>query len=65
MVGPGAVTEVGPELNGIVGRKAAAIANCPMYSDGMKTPGELGVVRTEENLDKWLANPKTMLPTRR
>ncbi len=33
-----------------------------MYSDGMKTLGELGVVWTEENLDKWLANPKTMLP---
>lgn len=48
MVGPGAVTEVGPELSGIVGRKAAAIANYPMYSDGMKTLGELGVVWTEE-----------------
>jgi cytochrome c len=62
MVGPGAVTVVGPELNGIVGRKAASIANYPMYSDGMKLLGELGVVWTEENLDKWLANPKAMLP---
>jgi hypothetical protein len=33
-----------------------------MYSPGMKTLGELGVVWTEENLDKWLTNPKAMLP---
>ncbi len=62
MVGPGAVTEVGPELNGIVGRKAAAIANYPMYSDIMKTLGNFGVVWTEENLNMWIANPKAVLP---
>jgi cytochrome c len=62
MVGPGAATLIGPELNGIVGRKAASIANYPMYSDGMRTLGELGVVWTEENLDKWLASPKALLP---
>ena len=61
-VGPGAKTLVGPELNGIIGRKAASIANYPMYSPGMKTLGELGVVWTEENLDMWIANPKAMLP---
>ena len=33
-----------------------------MYSDGMKTLGALGVVWTEENLDKWIANPKAILP---
>lgn len=62
MVGTGATTLIGPELNGVVGRKAASIANYPMYSPGMKTLGELGVVWTEENLDKWLANPKALLP---
>jgi cytochrome c len=61
-VGPAAKIRVGPELNGIVGRKAASIAYYPMYSDGMKTLGELGVVWTEGNLDKWIANPKAMLP---
>ena len=61
MIGPGATTLIGPELNGVVGRKAASIAY-PMYSPEMKTLGELGVVWTEENLDKWLANPKAMLP---
>jgi cytochrome c2 len=62
MIGPGATTLIGPELNGVVGRKAASIANYPMYSPGMKTLGELGVVWTEGNLDKWLANPKAILP---
>ena len=61
-VGPGANTLVGPELNGIIGRKAASIADYPMYSDGMKTLGALGVVWTEEHFDKWIANPKAILP---
>lgn len=61
-VGSGAKTRVGPELNGIVGRKAASIADYPMYSDGMKTLRALGVVWTEENIDRWIANPKAMLP---
>ncbi len=61
-VGPGAKTLIGPELNGIVGRKAASIADYPMYSAGMKKLGESGFVWTEENIDKWIANPKAMLP---
>jgi len=61
MIGPGAATLIGPELNGVVGRRAASIANYPMYSEGMRTLGALGVVWTEENLDKWIANPKEML----
>jgi cytochrome c len=60
-IGPGAKTLVGPELNGIVGRKAASIGDYPMYSDGMRTLGKLGVVWTEGNIDKWIANPKAML----
>jgi cytochrome c len=60
-VGPGAKTLVGPELNGIVGRKAASIADYP-YSPGMKKLGESGFVWTEENIDKWITNPKAMIP---
>ncbi len=60
-IGPGAKTLVGPELNGIVGRKAAS-TNYPMYSDIMKTLGNFGVVWTEENLDRWITNPKAVLP---
>ena len=61
-VGPGAKTLVGPELNGIVGRKAASIADYPSYSAGMKKLGEEGYVWTEENIDKWITNPKAMIP---
>ncbi len=42
-VGPGAKTLIGPELNGIVGRKAASIADYPSYSAGMKKLGADGL----------------------
>jgi cytochrome c len=61
-VGPGAKTLVGPELNGIVGRKAASVADYTMYSAGMKKLGADGWVWTEENIDKWIADPKAMIP---
>jgi cytochrome c len=61
-VGPGAKTVVGPELNGIVGRKAASVADYAMYSAGMKKLGADGYVWTEENIDKWIADPKAMIP---
>jgi cytochrome c len=60
-IGPGAKTLVGPELNGVVGRKAAS-TNYPMYSDIIKTLGNFGVVWTEKNIDTWIANPKAVLP---
>ena len=61
-VGPGAQNLVGPELNGIVGRKAASVASYTAYSPGMKKLGEEGYIWTEENLDKWIADPKALLP---
>jgi cytochrome c len=60
--GLGAEPWVGPELNGIVGRKAASVANYTMYSAGMKKLGDSGWVWTEENIDKWIADPKAMIP---
>jgi cytochrome c len=60
-IGPGAATLVGPELNGIVGRKAAGVADYP-YSPGMKKLGDSGFVWTEANIDKWIADPKAMIP---
>ena len=36
-VGPGATTLVGPELNGIVGRKAASVADYTPYSAGIRS----------------------------
>ena len=61
-VGPGAKTLIGPELNGIVGRKAASIADYGMYSAGMKKLGEEGFIWTPENIDKWITDPKAMIP---
>lgn len=61
-VGPGAKTVVGPVLNGIVGRKAASVADYAMYSPGMKKLGADGFVWTDENMDKWIANPKAIIP---
>lgn len=61
-IGPGAKTKVGPELNGIVGRKAASDPTYPMYSHEMRVLGELGVVWSENNIDKLVANPKDIVP---
>jgi cytochrome c len=62
-VGPGAKTLVGPELNNVVGRKAASVPDyASMYSPGMKKLGEQGWVWTEENIDKWIADPKALIP---
>lgn len=61
-VGEGAKTVIGPELNGTVGRKAASVADFTLYSAGMKKLGDEGFVWTEENLDKWIADPKAMIP---
>jgi cytochrome c len=61
-IGPGAKTLIGPELNGVVGRKAASVADYPRYSAAMKKLGADGWVWTEENIDKWIANPKALIP---
>ena len=52
---------VGPELKGIVGRKAASVAGYA-YSPGLKKLGDEDFTWTEEHLDKWIADPKAMLP---
>jgi cytochrome c len=61
-VGPGAANLVGPELNNIVGRKAASVARYTVYSAGMKKLGEEGFTWTDANLNKWIADPKAMIP---
>jgi len=49
--------KVGPNLTGIVGRKAGSMAKFK-YSKGMKKAAADGLVWTEENLDKFLTKPK-------
>jgi len=52
---------VGPNLNGVVGRKAGSIENF-RYSASMKEKAEGGLVWTEDNLRTYLTNPKQLVP---
>jgi cytochrome c len=52
---------VGPNLWGIVGRKAASIESF-RYSSNMRTLGEGGHVWTIENLTAYITNPKAVVP---
>jgi cytochrome c len=60
-VGPGAKAGVGPEQNNLIGSKAASRPGYN-YSPAMKAAGEKDLVWTEENLDKYLENPKALVP---
>ena len=60
-IGEGAKPLIGPPLNNIIGHKAASQAGFE-YSPGLKKLGDGGLTWTEENLDKWIANPKAMVP---
>jgi cytochrome c len=60
-VGPAAKNGIGPALNGIVGRTAGTIAGFT-YSDANKEAGTKGLVWTEDNLFKYLANPAAFMP---
>jgi cytochrome c len=54
----GGANRVGPNLHGVVGRKAGAVDGFS-YSKPVK---EGDVTWTEENLDKYLADPKGFIP---
>ena len=59
-VGPDAKNKVGPELNGVVGRPIASIADFK-YSPAMTEFGA-GKVWDEATLTTYLADPKTAVP---
>ncbi len=50
--------KIGPSLKGVVGSEAGKVEGFK-YSKAMK---ESGIVWDEENLDKYLANPRTFIP---
>ncbi len=50
---------VGPNLSGIVNRKAGSLKF--RYSKAMKSKATEGLVWTEENLDKFLKKPRTFI----
>jgi cytochrome c len=57
-VGPGAVNKTGPELNGIVGQKAAIVPGYD-FSPAMKNSG---VTWDEKTLTTYLRAPRAMIP---
>jgi cytochrome c len=60
-VGEGAKNQVGPQLNGIIGRKAGSLPDFA-YSPAMKEEGEKGLVWSEESIAKYVENPKDFVP---
>ncbi len=57
--------KIGPNLVGIIGRKAGTVADYTKYSDAMKKAGEGGLVWDKTSLSAYLAAPKTFLPGNR
>ena len=57
-VGEGAKNAIGPELNGVVGRKAGSVAGYS-YSDANKNSG---ITWDESNLTAYLKDPKAKVP---
>jgi cytochrome c len=55
---PGTPVVFGPNLDGVVGRRAASAAGFP-YSEALK---KSGLVWTEDNLRKWIADSAQMVP---
>jgi len=60
-VGPGARNKAGPQLNGVVGRRAASVPGFN-YSNAMKAAAANGLVWTEPKLMAYLESPDTFLP---
>ena len=60
-IGEGATNKVGPQLNGVVGRKMGAVEGYA-YSPALKKANEEGTILTEEHISKWVSNPKAYLP---
>jgi cytochrome c len=57
-IGPGAKNKVGPELNGILGRKAGSIEGFK-YSKALT---DSGITWDDKNLHEWVLNPKKLVP---
>ncbi len=56
-IGPEARNSVGPELNGVVGRKAASLADYS-YSSALKASG---LTWDEGTLTQWLHSPRALV----
>lgn len=61
LVGDNAKNAIGPTLNKVIGRKAANVEGFA-YSDNMKELGQTGLVWSDEELGRYLENPKAVVP---
>lgn len=59
-IGPDAENRVGPQLNGIFGRRAGAVPEFN-YSKSMARMGSDGLTWTLETLDAYVENPKALV----
>jgi len=57
-IGPGAENKVGPDLNGLDGRRAGAVASFN-YSEANKNSG---IVWNEESFEDYIADPRKKIP---
>ena len=57
-IGPGAQNNVGPVLNGLVGRKSGSVPDFN-YSDANKNSG---IVWNEPNFEDYIKDPKAKVP---
>jgi cytochrome c len=57
-IGPGAQNKIGPELDGLDGRKAGTVPNFD-YSDANKNSG---IVWNEESFEDYIKNPAAKIP---
>ena len=57
-IGPGAVNKVGPELNGVIGRKAGSVPGYN-YSEANKSSG---IVWDEATFTRYIADPRGVVP---
>ena len=60
-INQGGPNRVGPNLHGVMGRKAASVEGF-RYSANLKQLGDGGLVWNEETLRPYLQNPKAVAP---